>query len=119
MIQSNNQLITGNVATHPKFTGKGYFTELFTRIMSELDVIDADAARLGGTRQRYARFGYEPCGTLHKFMINERTRKSLQKEPTGIAFKAVDEDSIKELEYINELSQKSLMYVKRTFYYLK
>ena len=79
MIQSNNQLITGNVATHPKFTGKGYFTELFTRIMSELDVIDADAARLGGARQRYARFGYEPCGTLHKFMINERTRKSLQK----------------------------------------
>ncbi len=105
---------TGNVATHPDFTGRGYFTELFTRIMSELDVIDADAARLGGARQRYARFGYEPCGTLHKFMINERTRKSLQKEPTGIAFKAVDEDSIKELEYINELSQKSLMYVKRT-----
>ena len=115
MIQSNNQLITGNVATHPKFTGKGYFTELFTRIMSELDVIDADAARLGGARQRYARFGYEPCGTLHKFMINERTRKSLQKEPTDIAFKAVDEDSIKELEYINELLQKSLMYVKRTY----
>ena len=105
---------TGNVATHPDFTGKGYFTELFTRIMAELDVIDADAARLGGARQRYARFGFEPCGTLHKFMINERNRKALQKEPTDIEFKAVDEDSIKELAYINGLSQKSLMYVKRS-----
>ena len=105
---------TGNVATHPDFTGRGYFTELFTRIMSELDVIDADAARLGGARQRYARFGFEPCGTLHKFMINERNRKALQKEPTEIEFKAVDEDSIKELAYINGLSQKSLMYVKRS-----
>lgn len=105
---------TGNVATHPDFTGKGYFTELFTRIMAELDVIDADGARLGGARQRYARFGFEPRGTLHKFMINERNRKALQKKPTGIEFKAVDEHSLKELEYIDKLSKKSLMYVKRS-----
>ena len=73
---------TGNVATHPNFTGKGYFNELFTRVMGELDVIDADAARLGGARQRYARFGFEPCGTLHKFMITDKTRISLKKEQT-------------------------------------
>lgn len=105
---------TGNVATHPDFTGRGYFTELFTKIMAELDTINADAARLGGARQRYARFGFEPCGTLHKFMINERTRKACQKEPTGIEFKAVDEGDIKELAFIDGLSKKALMYVDRS-----
>lgn len=105
---------TGNVATHPDFTGRGYFTELFTRAMGELDVMDADASRLGGARQRYARFGYEPCGTLHKFTISERNRKALQKESCGIEFYPLDEDSRQELEYINALSKRSLMFVRRS-----
>jgi hypothetical protein len=105
---------TGNVATHPDFTGKGYFSELFDRIMSELDTLDADAARLGGARQRYARYGFEPCGTLYKFSINEKNRKYCQKEPTGIEFRPVDKGDIKELAYIDGLSKKSMMYVKRS-----
>ena len=105
---------TGNVATHPDFAGKGYFTALFTRAMEELDVLDVDASRLGGARQRYARFGYEPCGTLCKFTVSERNRKAIQKEPSAIEFKPLDQSSTAELSYIHELSQKSLMYVKRS-----
>ena len=104
---------TGNVATHPSFVGKGYFTRLFTRVMEELDVIDADAARLGGARQRYARFGFEPCGTLHKFSITEKNRTSLGKDVSDIKFREVTEDSLSALEFINSLSRKAKMYIKR------
>lgn len=105
---------TGNVATHPDFTKRGYFTEIFKRLMSELDVIDADAARLGGARQRYGRFGFEPCGTLHKFLIEEKNRTSIEKSPSGIEFYEVEENSLRYLAYINELSERSFMYIKRS-----
>ena len=46
----------GNVATHPFDTGKGYMSELLDAAMKQLSDMNADGARLGGMRQRYARW---------------------------------------------------------------
>ena len=105
---------TGNVATHPSYEGRGYFTKLFTEIMRELDTIDADAARLGGARQRYGRFGFEPGGALHKFTITETNYKKCYAKDPDVTFRQVNLGDTCELKFINELSKKSLMYIKRS-----
>ena len=105
---------TGNVATHPDYEGRGYFTRLFDAAMDELDRLDADAARLGGARQRYGRYGFEPCGALHKFTVNATNFKKCYKKMPDVTFRPVALGDVSELKYIKELSEKSQMYVKRS-----
>ena len=62
----------GNVATHPDSRMQGFMTELMKAAMGELDKIRADASRLGGLRQRYERYGYEPAGTKHIYTLTSR-----------------------------------------------
>ncbi len=57
----------GNVATHPDYEGRGYMSMLLHAAMKELEVMGADVSRLGGSKHRYNRFGYEGAGTLYTF----------------------------------------------------
>ncbi len=66
----------GNAATHPYDTGKGYMSLLLNEAMKELDEIGADASRLSGLRQRYARYGYEPVGLHHTFVLTDHNVRS-------------------------------------------
>ncbi len=68
----------GNVATHPDSRGKGYMHELMTAAISELARMNADAARLGGLRQRYERYGFEPAGTKYTYTLTKRNIMSIQ-----------------------------------------
>lgn len=105
---------TGNVATHPEYEGRGYFTKIFSEIMAELDVIDADAARLGGARQRYGRYGFEPGGIIHKFTITETNYAKCYKKEPDVTFRPVGQGDTCELKFIKELSEKSQMYIERS-----
>ena len=105
---------TGNVATHPEYEGRGYFSKAFSEIMTELEKIDADAARLGGARQRYGRYGFEPGGLLHKFTINSTNFKKCYKKEPNVTFRPVALGDACELKFIKELSERSLMFVKRS-----
>ena len=62
----------GNIATHPDEEGNGYMSILINEAMRELERIGADASRLGGSRQRYNRYGYEASGTVYNFEIYDR-----------------------------------------------
>lgn len=105
---------TGNVATHPDYEGRGYFTKLFELAMSELEDKNYDGARLGGARQRYGRFGYEPCGTVYKFTFNEANRiKCFDDSYKSIAFEELKEDDTASLSFINELATSKPFYVER------
>lgn len=80
----------GNVATHPYETGKGYMSLLLDAAMTRLDEIGADASRLSGLRHRYARYGYEPVGLQHFFMLTAHNIR--MKRPgagRGISFRAI------------------------------
>ncbi len=68
----------GNVATHPDSRGKGYMHELMTAAISELACMNADAARLGGLRQRYERYGFEPAGTKYTFTLTKKNIMSIR-----------------------------------------
>ena len=75
-----NFATTGNVATLPEYEGRGYFTKLFSMAMEEVKKMGIDVARLGGARQRYARFGFEPSGLCFKVELNSDNVNKFFKE---------------------------------------
>ena len=81
---------TGNVATRPEYEGRGYFTALFNEAMAEAERMGVQAARLGGARQRYGRYGFEPCGTSYNFTVTHETRvKFFDNRETKIDFEEI------------------------------
>jgi len=106
---------TGNVATLPEYEGRGYFTIIFNELMKELEQMNVDAARLSGARQRYARFGYEPAGTVYHFTFNERNRVQYFHDAGGnVAFRKIEKSDIMALAFCEALSRKSVFHVKRS-----
>lgn len=104
----------GNVATHPYETGRGYMSLLLDAAMKRLDEIGADASRLSGLRQRYARYGYEPVGLQYTFELtahNVRARRGAA--GSGISFVGMGPKDRALLERAGELQRRGLMFAER------
>ena len=109
-----NFMTTGNVATLPGYEGRGYFTKIFTELMERLRELGADAARLGGARQRYARFGYEQCGTSYRVEYTAINRtKCFGTGELDIEFKRVLPTDKASVEFIRDLISKKPFHVIR------
>lgn len=105
---------TGNVATLPECEGKGYMNALFSMAMEELKEMGADGARLGGARQRYARFGYEGCGHLYQFGMTDKNRiRFYHNYRDDVEFFEVKKEDTEALRFIMELSNQQLIHVER------
>lgn len=114
MGESVTFMTTGNVATRPEYEGRGYFTKLFGEIMREFEESGADVARLGGARQRYGRYGFEPCGASYKYEYTATNRiKCFGDGDYGIEFKRITENDSAELKFIKDLVAKKKFYVER------
>ncbi len=106
---------TGNMATLPEYEGRGYFNRIFTELMKELKEIGADGARLGGSRTRYARFGYEPAGLAYNVSLNEKNRlKYFQDLGADIEFREIRPEDVDLLVFCDELSRKAPIHVARS-----
>ncbi len=105
----------GNVATHPHFKGQGYMSALLDVAMRELHDLNADAARLGGLRQRYARYGYEPCGSRYDFTLNRNNvlRFYEGKFASDLTFKPMTAQDDELLIFCNSLFEKNRIWVER------
>ena len=106
---------TGNVATHPDYEGRGYFNALFAEAMKMLEEMDADAARLGGLRPRYGRFGYEGCGSSYLYYFGTKNRISCFGETAGqgIEFSPITPDDAEALIFCAGLRAKLPIYMVR------
>ena len=60
----------GNVAVHPFHRRKGYMKDAMGQAMEAILQSGADFAALGGQRQRYSYFGFEPAGLCGTFGLN-------------------------------------------------
>lgn len=106
---------TGNVATLPEYEGRGYFTELFGKIMDELEKRGADGARLGGSRVRYGRYGFEAIRAPYTHTFTEHNRiKGLKNIGEDIEFCEISRSDVEALRYCDELSRKADIYVERS-----
>jgi len=106
---------TGNVATLPQYEGRGYFNTLFSMAMEELKNLGADAARLGGARQRYGRFGFEAAGTAYHFTFNKNNRTKFYGDAgQDITFLPIRREDTEILAYCDKLSRTAALYVERS-----
>lgn len=105
---------TGNVATRPEYEGRGYFNKIFTEIMAEADRMGVAVSRLGGGRQRYGRFGFEPAGISYRFGITQETRvKFFGNAGADIEFCEIDADDGEALEFCRRLRHERKIHVTR------
>ena len=61
----------GNVAVARDSRSKGYMIELMNDSIEIMKNEDYDYSLLGGQRQRYGFFGYDPIGSEYRFLINQ------------------------------------------------
>ncbi len=70
----------GTVAVHPYARGCGYMKELMNTAIADMKKDGYHFSVLGGQRQRYEYFGYEPCGMQVTFTITSTNVKHAYKE---------------------------------------
>lgn len=105
---------TGNVATLPEYEGRGYFTKLFSMAMDEVERMGVDAARLGGARQRYAKYGFEPAGLCFKIELNsDNVNKFFKGYGENVSFERITPEDKCALEYVSMLIKKKDFFVER------
>ena len=61
----------GNVAVHPDHRGKGYMQFCMLLALDEMKQNMTDISNLGGARQRYEHFSYEPAGIQTGFSYRQ------------------------------------------------
>ncbi|MDD5603529.1 MAG: GNAT family N-acetyltransferase, partial [Eubacteriales bacterium] len=104
----------GNVATHPDYRNMGHMKCLMSAAIKELDRLAADAARLGGLRQRYERYGFEPAGTKYTYQLTKRNILSLSNYlPRRLSFVPISPDSLEYLTKAQEMFNKQVFFVER------
>ena len=106
---------TGNVATLPEYEGRGYFSKLFPLVMDACDEEGVDVARLGGSRQRYARYGFEGCGMLYRFTVTEHNVKHYFKNADeGVELTEIQAGDTDALMICHELISSRPFYIERS-----
>ena len=103
---------TGNVATLPAYEGKGYFSKIFPLAIEEAKHQGADGARLGGARQRYARYGFEACAPVYEFILTDHNAKYAPQDE-GITLEEISRENIEALAFCHALMEKKTMFVRR------
>lgn len=97
----------GNVAVHPMHRSKGYMIDCMKLALDEAIKNGADFAALGGKRQRYSYFGFEPAGVCGAFILYNHNLKHVYgsiNADTGFTAKEISATDSAELEKIKALS---------------
>ena len=76
---------TGTVSVHPYSRGRGYMKRLMAMTNEYARENGFDLLALGGQRQRYEYYGYEPGGTAHSLLITPANCRHALKDVDGSA----------------------------------
>lgn len=105
---------TGNIAVHWDYEGNGYMGKMVDAAMEELERLDVDAARLGGLRSRYNRYGFESCGQNYGFTFTQKNReRKFPEYKGGITFKRITAEDTAALEFTVSLYNKNKIIIPR------
>lgn len=106
----------GNVAVTRDCRGKGYMIDLMNMALDIMKQDDYDYSLLGGQRQRYGYFGYEPAGCSYGFSISKRNIKHLAGSDAKSKFTAreLTEADIKAIKRIKAINEASAAYTVRS-----
>ncbi|MBR0113032.1 MAG: GNAT family N-acetyltransferase [Clostridia bacterium] len=105
----------GNVAVARDARGKGYMIECMNMTLDQMKNDGTDISLLGGQRQRYEHFGYEPAGISFCAEINRRTVSYLKGDgyTNNYTAKEITADDKDILRRIKALHEETGVYVNR------
>ncbi|WMT41817.1 GNAT family N-acetyltransferase [Paenibacillus sp. D2_2] len=85
----------GTVSVHPRSRGKGYMQKLMNMAVEDMKSQGFSMSVLGGQRQRYEFFGYEPAGIKFEFTLTSDNIRHKYKglDSSGISFQPLLSDS--------------------------
>jgi|GEM_PF-1241979 len=119
MVIAGNQLKIcgiGNVFVSEEYRHKGYMKSIMKNAVSELIENDTDMAFLGGNRQRYEYFSFEPCG--YKYNIDFLTRNEIHfignRENIKLEISPITKND-KYLKEIKKINEARPAFIKRDF----
>lgn len=113
MGETLNGIGIGNVAVHPFHRHKGYMKDCMKMALDNAMQKGYDFAALGGQRQRYAYFGFEPAGVAGKFVLNRHNLRHAYgtfENTTGFTVKQVLEGDTELLSAIKALVESRIAY---------
>lgn len=105
----------GNVAVTEDCRGKGYMKDTMKMALDIMKEENFDYSLLGGQRQRYAFFGYEPIGLEYRFLIDKgNIRRILGKEEKSrFTAREITENDADIIRKIKALHEKLPFFVER------
>ena len=106
----------GNVAVHPFHRHKGYMKDCMKMALDNAMETGCDFAALGGQRQRYSYFGFEPAGVGGKFELNKNNLRhafGTFENDTGFTVKKVTENDTELIASIKALVESRKAYPVR------
>lgn len=85
----------GTVSVAEAFRGRGIMQKLLADVLARAEQRGADLAVLGGQRQRYEYFGFEPCGVAAEAAVTRGNLSHLfrGRSPQAFRFAALEEAS--------------------------
>lgn len=88
----------GTVSSHPEARGEGHMKRLMQLNLERMQSNGTDLALLGGQRQRYAYFGYEPAGLCMQLSFSRRMAHHALADAdiTGLTFEEILPDTLLE-----------------------
>lgn len=105
----------GTVCVHPYRRGLGLMKHLMELALDDMRREGVSFSMLGGQRQRYEYFGYEPCGTKMDFTVTRANIRHARLEPEGgIVFSLMRRDDAGALGRALELQRGLPFHVGRT-----
>ncbi len=106
----------GNVAVTRDCRGKGYMIDLMNMALDVMKEEDYDYSLLGGQRQRYGFFGYEPAGYSYGFYVGKgNARRILGKEAeSGYTVREVTENDTEVISRIKAINEADASYAVRS-----
>ncbi len=105
----------GNVAVTEDCRGKGYMKDTMQMALDIMKEENFDYSLLGGQRQRYGFFGYEPIGLEYRFLIDKGNVRRIIGETRKSEFTArqITENDTDIIKKIKEIHEKLPFFVER------
>jgi len=105
----------GNVAVTLEHRSKGYMKDCMNLALEDMKAEGADLSDLGGQKQRYEYFGYEPAGLDLDFRVSTTNIRHCcgADAKSGLLVKKLNANDADILAQIDALSRSGLHYVER------
>ena len=105
----------GNVAVARDSRGKGYMIECMNMALDQMKNDGTDISLLGGQRQRYEHFGYEPAGAELSVEINRRNIGYIKGDnyTNNYTVKVISQDDKELIAKVKALHESTGVYVNR------